>query len=329
MATSTDLDPTQRIDVSRPEAGTYLRSRMSRGLVLLVVIVPLLAGVAAGAALAQRPVRYVSTLRITVPDELSASASGIGLYLANLELQLFDPDVIEKVSKTTGVDADAYVSGLKLSRVGQSSSADFTFASADPDTAAIVVETVVSAALRSLATEGLSFAEREVELAEQSYDNAVNDLNAFRREHDVVYPEEQYSQTAAEIEAARADLARAEAAGDSIEAQQITAELVELEERLKTLEGVLPEYQELNDARAVALELRSRARDRLAGKQAEIRLTDPDNVRRDITTVALSRASRVVQGAVAAVALALFLLFAMFVLPDLLRPGRSRRATGP
>ena len=324
MAT-TDFDQTQRVRIPHAEAGAYVRSRVSRGLIALFIVIPLVAAIAAGAILMQRPVRYQSTLRITVPNELSASASGIGLYLANLELQLFAPEVAERVAKQTGIDADAYMSGLSLSRVGQSSSADFTFESTDPETAAKVVETVVSAALRSLATEGLPFAEREVELAEESYDTALRDLDQFRSTHGVVYPEEQYSRTIAEIEASRADLASAEAAGDSVEVGQLTPEVAELEQRLGVLEEVLPRYQELDDARAVALELRSRARDRLARKQAEIRLTDPDNVRQGITTTQMSRTSRVVQGAIAAAAATLFLLFVVFLLPDLLRPGRSRR----
>ena len=327
MAT-TDFDQTQRIRVphaEHAEAGAYVRSRVSRGLIVLFIVIPLVAAIAAGAILLQQPVRYQSTLRITVPNELSASASGIGLYLANLELQLFAPEVAERVAKQTGIDTSAYLSGLSLSRVGQSSSADFTFESTDPETAAKVVETVVSAALRSLATEGLPFAEREVELAEESYDTALRDLDQFRSTHGVVYPEEQYSRTIAEIEASRADLASAEAAGDSVEVGQLTPEVAELEQRLGVLEEVLPRYQELDDARAVALELRSRARDRLARKQAEIRLTDPDNVRQGITTTQMSRTSRVVQGAIAAAAATLFLLFVVFLLPDLLRPGRSRR----
>jgi hypothetical protein len=136
--------------------------------------------------LAQRPVRYQSTLRITVPDELSASASGIGLYLANLKLELSAPEVTEKIAKQTGVSAETYLASLNLARVGESSSADFTFESTDPETAAKVVVTVASAALRSLATEGLPFAEREVELAEESYNTAVRDLDAFRQEHGIV-----------------------------------------------------------------------------------------------------------------------------------------------
>lgn len=323
---TTQLNETQSIRLERPEAATYLRSRVGRGVIALFVLVPLLAGVAAAFVLAQRPVRYQSTLRITVPDELSRSASGIGLYLANLELRIFDPDVVKKVAETTGIRPSAYLSGLELSRVGQSSSADFTFESTDPEAAAIVVETVVSAALRSLASEGLPFAKREIELAEQSYATAINDLNAFRQEHDVVYPEEQYRQTVAELESARADIAQAEAVSDTVEAQRGTAAVTELTERLTSLEGLLPEYQELDDARSVALDLRSSARDRLASKRAEIRLTDPENVRQDISTTQLSRAARVVQGTGVAIAVSLFLLFAVFILPDLLRPrGASRR----
>lgn len=319
---ATQIDQTQRIFISRPEAATYIRRR-GRRLMVLFIVVPLLAGLAAAYVLAQRPVRYQSTLRVTVPDELSSSASGIGLYLANLELRLSDPKVVENVAKATGVSSSAYLDGLSLARVGQSSSADFTFESTDPDTAAAVVEQVASAALSSMATEGLPFAKREVALAEQSYTNAVNDLNKFRNQHDVVYPEEQYRQTIAEIEAARSQIAEAEAVGDTVEVARATASINELQQRLTKLEGVLPEYQELDDARAVALELRSSARDRLAGKQAEIRLTDPENVRQDITTRALSKTRRVAQGAAAAVAASVFLLFAVFVLPDLLRPRRS------
>jgi hypothetical protein len=121
-----------------------------------------------------------------------------------------------------------------------------------------------------------------------------------------------------------ADLASAEAAGDIVEVQQLTAERAGLEQRLGELEKVLPEYQELDDARVVALELRSRARNRLSRTQVEIRLTEPDNVRKDITTTQLPRTTTVVQGAVAAAAATSFLLFVVFVLPDLLRPRRPR-----
>jgi hypothetical protein len=321
---ATQLDQTQRVFISRPEAATYVRRR-GRRLVALFIVVPLVAGLATASVLAQLPIRYQSTLRVIVPDELSNSASGIGLYLANLELRLSDPKVVKNVSKVTGVNSDAYLGGLALNRVGQSSSADFTFESTNPDTAAAVVEQVASAALQSMATEGLPFAKREVQLAEQSYQNAVNDLNAFRNQHDVVYPEEQYRQTVAEIEAARARVAEAQAVGDSIGAARAQASVQELTQRLTSLEGLLPEFQELDDARAVALELRSNARDRLASKQAEIRLTDPENVRQDVSTRPLSRLARVVQGTAAAVAASVFLLFALFVLPDLLRPRRMPR----
>lgn len=321
---ATQIDQTQRIFISRPEAATYVRKR-GRRLMVVFIVVPLLAGVAAAYVLWQRPIRYESTLRVTVPEELSSSASGIGLYLANLELRLSDPKVFDKVSEATGVSPRAYNGGLSLSRVGQSSSADFTFESTNPDLAAAVVEQVASAALSSMATEGLPFARREVELAEQSYTNALNDLDKFRTNNDVVYPDEQYRQTVAEIEAARSQITEAQAVGDSVEVARATAAVNELQQRLTKLEGLLPQFQQLDDARAVALELRSNARDRLASKQAEIRLTSPENVRQDVTTRQLSKLARVVQGTAAAVAAAVFLLFAIFVLPDLLRPRRTQR----
>lgn len=321
---ATQIDQTQRIFISRPEAATYVRGR-GRRLLALFIAVPLLAGAVTAYVLWQRPVRYESTVRVTVPEELSSSASGIGLYLANLELRLSDPKVVDQVAKATGISPAAYEGGLELGRIGQSSSADFTFESTDPETAAAVVEQVASAALSSMATEGLPFAKREVKLAEQSYMNAVKDLNKFRTKTDVVYPEEQYRQTVAELEAARAQIAEAEAVWDSIDAARAKASVNELQRRLTKLERVLPQYQQLDDARAVALELRSNARDRLASKQAEIRLTDPENVRQDITTRPLSKLARVAQGTAAAVAGAVFLLFAIFVLPDLLRPRRTPR----
>jgi hypothetical protein len=248
------------------------------------------------------------------------------LYLANLELRLRDPDVVTRVTDATGVDAGAYASGIQLARVGQSSSADFSFTATRPEVAAAVVETAMSAGLRSLAVEGLPFAKREIELAEKSYEAAVRDLNRFRRENSVAFPEEQYQQTVTELEATRTDAAEADASGDAAGLARATAVVEELSQTLGSLQRLLPEYEQLDDARMVALELRSAARDRLASKEAEIRLTSAENVRRDISTTQQSRARLIVQGALAAVAVSLFLMFALFVLPGLLWPRRRHRS---
>jgi hypothetical protein len=302
-------------------AGTRSRTRVA-----LFAIVPLLAGAIAASVLWQQPMRYESTLRVIVPRELSSSASGIGLYLADLQLQVLDPEVATRVAQETGISPHDYQSGIGLRRVGQSSSADFTFTSDDPDKAAAVVETAASAGLRSLATEGLPFAKREVELAEQSYKDAVKHLTAFRTRHGVSYPEEQYQQAIADLESAKAQRARAEASGDTAEVARAESTEDELTGTLESLQELLPEYQTLDDARVVALELRSSARDRLASKRAEIRLTRPENVRHDITTSALSRLRRCVQGAIVAMAAGLFALFVLLILPDVLRsPHRQVR----
>ena len=292
---------------------------------VLFVAIPLLAGAVTAALFSRQPVQYESTLRVVVSRELSSSASGIGLYLADLQLQVLQPDVVARVSEQTGVGAREYQNGIGLHRVGQSRSADFTFTSDDPETASAVVETAASAGLRSLATEGLPFAKREVELAEQSYADAVRGLNAFRQRHGVAYPEEQYQQAITDLEAVKAEHEQAEAIGDAAEIERIAAAQAELTNTLESLKELLPQYEKLNDARTVALELRSAARDRLASKRAEIRLTRPENVRRDIMTTALSRTQRALQGAVVSMAAALFLLFVVFVLPDLFRVPRGSR----
>lgn len=322
MATA-NFDVTQDL---RPQVGSYLVRRL-RPIALLLIAVPMLAGAAAAYTLAQQPARYQSTLRVVVPKELSSSASGIGLYLANLELRTRDPDVVVQVSKATGVTAGEYRGGIALARVGQSSSADFTFTSTDAETAAAVVETAASAGLRLLAVEGLPFAKREIELAQASYRDATKELNTFRRANDVAYPEEQYRRAVIELDLARASLAEAEATDDAVEAAQASATVDEMTATMSELERLLPEFEQLDDARRVALDLRSGARDRLARKQAEIRLTDPENVRQDITTAELPRTPRIVQGTVAAVVVAVFLLCSAFVLPDLLRPRHRRPPT--
>ena len=314
MATQFDVTAPLQVPV-----GTYVRAR-GRRLVWVAVLIPLLAAVVTAGVLLNKPVPYESTLRVVIPEELGVGSSAIGLYLANLEQRLLDPEVVEKVTSETAVSSEAYLSNIRLARIGQSSDAEFSFVATSPSDAQAVVETAASAALRSLAEEGLPFAKREVNLAERSYREAIADLERFRQAEGVAFPQEQYRQVTTELQAAQADLAEAESLGDPVAIANTSAAIEQLEDEHDKLERTLPEYQQLDDARMVALNMRSQARDRLARKQAEIRLTEQDNLRRDVSTRQTSQGRRVLQGAAAAAAVALFLELGVIVLPDLVRP---------
>jgi hypothetical protein len=308
-----------------PAVRRSIRSR-NRRLTSILVMIPLAAATIAAGVLVNKPTAYESTLRVVIPDELGMGSGAIGLYVANLEQRLVDPKVVDRVVAETSVRPVAYVSRIRLNRLGQSSDAQFSFVDRDPDVSRAVVETAASAALQLMAEEGLPFAKREVRLADKQYREVVRALDAFRVKHAVSSPEQQYWHVATQLEAAQDDLERARAQ-DATAARAKASETAErLEKDRDRLRRMVSRYQQLDDERAIALTIRSRARDRLARQQTEIRLTDQANLRRDTMTHQVSRLALVLQGAAASAAVALVLELAVIVLPDVVRSGRRATA---
>jgi hypothetical protein len=306
-----------------PAVRRSIRSR-NRRLTSMLVMIPLAAATIAAGVLVNKPTGYESTLRVVIPDELGMGSGAIGLYVANLEQRLVDPKVVDRVVAETSVRPAAYVSRIRLNRLGQSSDAQFSFVDRDPDVSRAVVETAASAALQLMAEEGLPFAKREVRLADKQYREVVRALDAFRVKHAVSSPEQQYWHVAAQLEAAQDDLERARE--QDAPAARARATVERLEKDRDRLRRMVSRYQQLDDERAIAFTIRSRARDRLARQQTEIRLTDQANLRRDTMTHQVSRLALVLQAAAASAGVALVLEFAVIVLPDIVRSGRRATA---
>src|SRR5919198_1724968 len=115
---------------------------------LLLVLLPVLAGAGAFALLADSPGQYEANGVLTVPSAVvGGSTSGsVAQYMANFEQAVLSDPVVDDVAEATGVDPDDVRSGLGVTQLGNSNLVRIDFRGPDPAVAKRIVDLATTSA---------------------------------------------------------------------------------------------------------------------------------------------------------------------------------------
>ena len=272
----------------------------------LLMILPLVAGGIAFARLANDPESYRASATVAVPSAIERQAGAVGQYVANFRETLRSDDVVSPVARETGVRARALERRLQATRVGTTTTIRVSFTGSNAAAVERVVVQAAEATVARLAAPALGASSAVVATAEERYEQARDDLEAFTAETGFVLPEDLYRTKQNQLAATR-DEAAAEA----------------LRPELEALGEQVLRYQRLNDALQQATTVLNNARSRHLEADADV-FQQVEVVQLVSDATLIRRGDLVARGVGTAVALALVLALGAILVLELLRPSARR-----
>lgn len=301
----------------------YLRAKGPQLAVL--VLLPCLAGAMAFYVLAGQPARYRGELQVRVPGALASGTSGLGLYVANFRQALSSPEIVDQVSEVTGARGQDLREGLEVRQVGQANQMELDYISTSPDLAVDVPRVAAQATLETLAAANGDFQRRELAIAEERYTEARAEIDRFRSETGILFPEDEYEAAAEELRGLEEQLAEAEAAGLTITAAGLRPQVDAARANRDLLGQQLLTYQPLMEALDSAGSARRSAGSDLITAEAQLDLARSPELLDDVETGPISRGQTLLAGVAIAAGAAFLLGLGVLAAPDVLRRGPAAR----
>lgn len=285
----------------------------------VLVLLPMVAGGATFALLADTPQQYEAQSVLTVPASVAggSSSGSVAQYMANFEQAIVSAPIVTAIADEVGADAGAVRDGLETAQLGSSSLVRISYRGTNEDDATRVVELATKSAFDLVAQiqlpfgQGLDVLRSRVRTAESDLDSAETRLEEFLLENGVVLPREQYLIAASDIARLESEILQAETVGSSTTA--LEAALQARRRERKQLGAMLPDYERLQADVDRAEEDLDAAEDELRLAENQVAHLRPQIT--DVDTKSIPRLQSIGKGvAVAAgggfiVAIALMLLF--------------------
>lgn len=293
-----------------------------------LVLLPLAAGGAAFALLADTPSQYEAESILTVPSSVAggASSSSVAQYMANFEQAIVSDGVAAHVANEVGVDKDDVQNGLQTTQQGTSNLVRVSYQGPDSDEAARIVVLSTQLAFNLVAEIQLPFGasietlRSRARAAADELARAEDRLEDFLVETGLVLPRDQYLLVASDVARLEAEIVRARTDGTPTAA--LEAELAARRRELQEIGALIPKYERLQADVDSAEEDVDAAEDEL--RLAENQSASMRPLMTDVTThpvpeiQTIGKGVAIAAGAGFVVAIALLLLF-----PS--RGGRQRR----
>lgn len=256
----------------------------------ILVLLPVAAGGAAFASLADTPTQYEAETVLTVPSSVAggASSGSVAQYMANFEQAIVSDPVVRKVADTVGLEPGEVRDGLDVTQFGSSNLVGVSYRGPDPGDASIIVEEATRSTFDLVAQIQLPFGQSldvlrsRVENLESDLEAAEARLEEFLVDNGLVLPREQYLMVAGDVARLEDELAQAQAAGTP--PGVIESELRDRRKEMQRLAEVIPEYEQLQTDV-------ERTSDDLDAAQDEFRLTEAQlaHLRPQTTAIATER----------------------------------------
>ena len=219
--------------------------------VMILILLPLVAGGVAFALLADTPQQYLAQSVLTVPSSVvgGSSSSSVAQYMANFEQAIVSESIIAGIVDEVGIDRRDVRDGLETTQLGNSNLVRVSYRGPDSDEAARIVELATVSTFDLVATIQLPFGqsldvlESRVRATTSDLERAETRLEDFLLQNGLVLPREQYLLIAADVERLRNEILQARIEGtltDVLKAA-LRGRLRELQE----LGAKIPEYERL------------------------------------------------------------------------------------
>lgn len=298
----------------------YLRAKGR--LLAVLVLMPVLAGAAAYTLLAGEPERYRGEVRVTVPSALASGVSAVGLYIANFSEAITSGPVVDRAVAETGVPADQVRDGLEVSQVGQANLLAVQFVGEDRGAVSDVARVAAQATLEMLATERVEYERGGLAVAEDQYQRARGEVDAFIAQTGLVFPADDYRAASDRLRELEEQLAEAEALGYQLTANRLRPQIDALRAERDALAPQVLAFQRLEEDLENAGSGRRDANGELLEADAQLALVRSPQLLALASAQALPRGQTLLSGMALAVGAAFLLGVGILVAPDLLRRQR-------
>jgi hypothetical protein len=231
------------------EIAEYVRAvgRRSR----IVVIAAAVAGVVAVMLFFLRPQTYRATATVVVPVPPGSTSvlTSVTQSVSDFQAAVGTDVVAERVAERTSLSVDEVAGGLDSSRISAGGLVEVRFVGTNPDTASQVVQIASQEALRLLLEARLAPAEKQLEIAQDNYDEASSVYRAFLTTVESVQPSDDFEAAAEQITSLREQIQAAIDDGNQDRANQLQRRLDDMTAKWSPL---IVEWQALNAARSRA-----------------------------------------------------------------------------
>jgi uncharacterized protein involved in exopolysaccharide biosynthesis len=237
----------------------------------VLLLVPVAAGAAAFALLADTPPQYEAATVLTVPSTVAggASSGSVSQYMANFDQAIKSDPVVSKVAGLVDRDAGEVRDGLDVTQLGSSNLVRISYRGPDRGDASTIVDEATRSTFDVVAQIQLPFGQSvevlrsRVRSTQADLDTAEARLEEFLVANGLVLPREQYLMIASDVARLEDEIAQA-AAGTPIAA--LETELSDRRQQLQQLGAKIPEWERLQAGV-------DRANEDLDTAQDELRLT--------------------------------------------------------
>jgi Chain length determinant protein len=265
------------------ETVEYLR--VARERLRILVGLPVLAALVAGAVVLLTPQKYAVTAYVAAPALVGGVAAQqfSGTQAANQFVAAFaaaatSPKVVDQVASDTGAQPADLRDGVEVKQVGASSQLTLTYTTGDRDTVQPVVRALTGRALTFLFASQVDVATQQVAAAEADVTAATTGITDWETANKVSQPDKLYQATLSEQSTMRQQQLQMAAVGNTRGASAAAEVVEESQKRLDELGPKLPGYEALLAQRDAATGALAEARRGLQAAKAQLGAADPDQV---------------------------------------------------
>ncbi len=214
-----------------------------------LVLAPLLAGLLALAAAAQRPGEFEATTTVLLPSGGDTDNPPITRQLtANVDAVLESDLVASQVSQETGVPAGRIADRLEAERAGEGNLVEVRYRGTDPEQSEQIADLAAREGLRVLLDGQDAEAEQLRQAAQANYDRAQEAIDEFLADNDVINPSVEYQAAIQALNSLRNQLINAQNNGDDSLAARLSRVIKARQNDLDELGALLREFTPLTDA---------------------------------------------------------------------------------
>jgi hypothetical protein len=294
------------------EIREYIREyrRTKRRWLLLLVALPIVAGLAAGAMLAVEPAKSTATVHVRVPSAHAIGDSQIGLYIARLSEGLTLPSVRRQIMAESPVPL-ADLRSLTVERQAQSDQFVVTLTTTiGNDRTLATAITAAKVGTLWVARQDTGRIDAALRAAQAAYDEAQAALFAYQDEIGDLDPVGTYATVSRSMIAPSPNVSIA-----ALRAQQAA------------LVAQVRRFTQLRDAVNIANSHLGAARAASTNQQAQVTTSESGELILDSQVVRRSTIQPVIEGAALAAVVAFLLVLGLSLLPDLIRRQRTQTST--
>lgn len=262
------------------EIADYLK--VARRRLIMLIVVPLLAGALAAAYILLSPRPYTATAYVSAPSLVGGQFSaydgprGAEQFVNDFTATATSPAVANAVAGQTDASAQDVMENTAVTRVGLSSRVELTYTSPDRDQADSVVNEVAVRTIEQMFGPPVRLAQARVDAAAKSLHQANQAAADFAPDNGSLPVDQRYAALTEQISRLQEQQAIYDAQGLTFQADALGETIDEKQATLAGLTTVNTRYQDLLAEREAAQASLAAAHQKLAEARAQLAAADPD-----------------------------------------------------